>query len=356
MKWNWQRVDWPNFRYDTKVLEDLEKQFLYQSGVIEGMRMPASKVLRDFYTTQILVDEGVNTSAIEGEYLDRKSVHSSICKILGIKTVNQKESSKERGIARIMMTMIANHGRLCHDTLIILYNDLFQKQFDHKILHPYRTSEEPMQVVSYGKWHEAIMHFEAPPHQIVYDEMDRFIKWFNNEPPSLAKAGLAHLYFISIHPFDDGNGRIARAIAHMSLPGTPLIALSNLIYKRRKTYYDMLEKNNKDLEVTSWLYYFAEEILKAQRYTQELINFTINKTKFYDRAEGLLNERQARVIDRIFKQELDEFKGGLSAENYITITGAPRATATRDLQDLVAKNLMTKRGILKSTRYSLNNF
>ncbi len=353
MKWNWQKKDWPNFRYDSKALEEYEKQYLYESGVLEGAKKHATKSLSDFYTTQILVDEAMSSSAIEGEYLDRESVHSSICRVLGLKTINNKESSKERGISRIMMTMIANHGVLCHGTLMELYNDLMQKQFDPALLHPYRTSEEPMQVISYGKWHEPIVHFEAPPHQIVYEEMDRFIKWFKNEPQSITKAGLAHLYFISIHPFEDGNGRIARVLAHMALPGTPLIALSNLIYKRRKTYYDMLEKNNKDLEITSWLSYFAKEILEAQKYTQRLIDFTITKTKFYDRAKGLLNERQTRVIDRIFKEGMDEFKGGLSAENYITITGAPRATVTRDLQDLVKKTLMTKIGALKSTRYFL---
>ncbi len=115
----------------------------------------------------------------------------------------------------------------------------------------------------------------------------------------------------------------------------------------------MLEKNNKDLEITSWLTYFAKEILDAQKYTQELIDFSINKTKFYDHAKDLLNARQTRVVERIFKEGADEFKGGLSAENYITITGSPRATATRDLQDLVGKGLMTKKGELKSTRYFL---
>lgn len=183
MKWNWQRADWPNFRYDSKALEEYERQFLYESGILEGVKKHANKDLSDFYMTQILVDEAMSTSAIEGEFLDRESVKSSLRKVLGLKVDNKKALPKELGIARIMMTMLANHGRLCHGTLIELYNELMQKPFDPELLHPYRTGEEPMQVISYGKWHEPIVHFEAPPHHIVYEEMDRFITWFNNEPP-----------------------------------------------------------------------------------------------------------------------------------------------------------------------------
>lgn len=349
MKWNWQRADWPNFRYDSKALESYEKQFLYESGILEGIKKYLSKENADLNAMEILVEEAMNTSAIEGEYLDRESVQSSICKALGLKTTSKKAPPKEHGVATLMLMAYLNHGKpISHDNL-----SFFAGMLVGNSRSSYRTSEEPMQVISYGKWHEPIVHFEAPPHQVVYDEMDKFIKWFNNEPPSLAKSGLAHLYFISIHPFEDGNGRVARALAHMSLPGAPFIALSNLIYKRRKIYYDMLEKNNKDLEVTSWLSYFAKEILEAQKYTQGLVDFTINKTKFYDLTKGWLNERQGRAIDRIFKEGFDGFKGGLSAENYITITGTTRSTATRDLQDLVDKGLMTKSGALKSTRYTL---
>jgi len=166
------------------------------------------------------------------------------------------------------------------------------------------------------------------------------------------------LYFVSIHPFEDGNGRIGRAIAEKSLAqsmGQPtLIALAQTIQSQRKKYYDNLEQSNKNNLIDSWMEYFAGTILAAQSYTMQMVEFLIDKTRFYDRRKGQLNERQSKVVLRIFKEGIDGFKGGLSAENYISITGTSRATATRDLQDLVAKKAFTKSGRGKGTRYYLN--
>ena len=195
--------------------------------------------------------------------------------------------------------------------------------------------------------------------------MEAFIEFFEQSRegqsqflPALARAGIAHLYFVSIHPFEDGNGRIGRAIAEKSLAqslGHPtLIALAYTIERGRKAYYDKLERYNKDTDVTGWLTYFAKTILEAQDNTRKRIEFIIEKAKLYERLRGKLNERQQKVIERMFREGIDGFKGGLSAENYIAITGAPRTTATRDLNDLVAKGALTKTGQLKYTRYHLN--
>jgi Fic family protein len=166
-----------------------------------------------------------------------------------------------------------------------------------------------------------------------------------------------HLYFVCIHPFEDGNGRIGRALAEKSLAqnlGHPsLIALVYTIERKRKDYYAALERNNKNMEVTDWLRYFAETVIEAQSTTIRRVDFYVAKAKFYERLRGQLNERQAKVVTRIFKEGIDGFKGGLSAENYIAITGTSRATATRDLQDLVEKEAFTKTGDLRHTRYSL---
>ena len=167
-----------------------------------------------------------------------------------------------------------------------------------------------------------------------------------------------HLYFVCVHPFEDGNGRIGRALAEKSLAqnlGHPsLIALAYTIERKRKDYYAALELNNKDLEVTEWLTYFAEAIVEAQSTTIKRVDFYIAKAKYYERLRGQFGERQAKVITRMFKEGLDGFKGGLSAENYISITGTSRATATRDLQDLLEKRALTKKGELRHTRYFLN--
>ena len=172
------------------------------------------------------------------------------------------------------------------------------------------------------------------------------------------RAGIAHLYFESIHPFEDGNGRIGRAISEKSLAqslGTPaLTSLAYAIERKRKDYYAALERNNKDeLDVTDWLRYFARTVNEAQDITMRRINFYLAKAKFYERFRDQLNPRQDKVIARLFREGIDGFKGGLSAENYISITGTSRATATRDLQDLVEQGALTRTGELRYTRYHL---
>jgi Fic family protein len=221
-----------------------------------------------------------------------------------------------------------------------------------------------MQVVS-GPIHKRTVHFEAPPSSRVPDEMKRFISWFTDTAPGgktplppLTRSGIAHLYFVCIHPFEDGNGRIGRAIAEKSLAqnlGHPsLIALAYTIERKRKDYYASLERNNKENEITSWLKYFASTILEAQDNTIKRVDFYVAKAKFYEKHRGTFNERQEKVIVRIFREGIDGFQGGLSAENYISITGTSRATATRDLQNLIEKGALTKTGELRHTRYHLN--
>jgi Fic family protein len=220
-----------------------------------------------------------------------------------------------------------------------------------------------MQVVS-GPVYKPTIHFEAPPSKMMLAEMQRFIAWFNDTAPlgktplsAITRAGLVHLYFVCIHPFEDGNGRVGRALAEKSLAqnlGHPsLIALAYTVERRRKDYYSALEHNNKDMEVTDWLRYFAETVIEAQTTTIKRVDFYIAKAKHYERQRDQLNERQTKVIARMFMEGIDGFKGGLSAENYISITGTSRATATRDLQDLVEKSAITKTGELRHTRYFL---
>jgi Fic family protein len=227
----------------------------------------------------------------------------------------------------------------------------------------YRVEGDPMQVVS-GPLHDPKVHFEAPSCSAVPSEMSRFLDWYARTGPNgpdglpiLTRAGLCHLYFVSIHPFEDGNGRLARALAEKCLAeglGHPvLIALSATIHRGRKTYYEMLERANKRNEVTEWLEYFAEAILAAQAEAQTWVEFLIEKTKLFDRLRGLLNERQEKVLLRMTREGPTGFQGGLSAENYLAITGASRATATRDLQELVEMGALVRSGRLKGTRYRL---
>lgn len=365
MIWNWQQKDWPGFCWEKDALEGCEAQFLRGSGVFIGTAKHLNPEDGKLLIVDMITSEAIKTSEIEGEYLNRDSVQSSILRSFGLDTDKHRIDPAEQGIADMMTDLYQNYSEpLSHNTLYNWHKMLTRGRRDLKDIGRYRTHAEPMQVVS-DRLDKPVIHFEALPSKMMKREMDAFMSWFAKTAPGgkgslppLTRAGIAHLYFVCIHPFEDGNGRIGRAIAEKSLSGClgepTLIALSQTIEKKRKAYYNALENNNKGNEITDWLIYFAGTILDAQDYSLDRIDFLIEKTKLFDRARGKLNERQKKAIERMFREGLEGFKGGLSAENYISITGTPRATATRDLHDLAQKNILLKIGQLKSTRYHLN--
>jgi len=364
MTWNWQQANWPNFAYDPKALQLLEQQFLRQSGEVIGAVRHVGPNDRDALKIELISEEAVKTSQIEGEILNRDSVQSSLRHQFGLGPDQPNVPPAERGIAQMMIDLYEHFDtELTNATMFAWHSMLLRGQTSIKTIGGYRTHDDPMQVVS-GPIHKRTVHFEAPPSDVIPAEMQRFIAWFNDTAPKgacalppLTRAGLAHLYFVCIHPFEDGNGRIARALAEKSLAqnlGHPtLIALAYTIERKRKDYYSALEHNNKDLEVTDWLEYFARTVLEAQGNTIKRVDFYVAKAKFYERLRDRFNERQAKVIARMFKEGIDGFKGGLSAENYITIAQTSRATATRDLQDLVEKGALIRTGERRHTRYFL---
>ena len=364
MKWNWQQPDWPKFRWESVPLAALEGQFLQQSGILIGSVKHLTDDDRAAVTIDIMTGEALKTSEIEGELLNRDSVQSSLRREFGLDTSDRRIPPAERGIAEMMIALYRDFADpLTNETLFAWHEMVVSGRRDIDAVGRYRDHEDAMQVVS-GLIHKPTVHFEAPPSKDVPEEMQGFLDWFTSSSPggatplpALTRAGIAHLYFISIHPFEDGNGRIARALAEKALSqaiGQPsLIALSQVIQRSRAAYYDALEAANKRNEITGWLTYFAQTVLEAQEHSLALIDFLLAKVKFYDRFRDQMNERQARVIARMFREGIDGFTGGLSAANYITITGTSRATATRDLHELVAMGALTQTGMLKSTRYQL---
>lgn len=365
MAWNWEHPDWPNFAYDSAALEPLERQFLLQSGEFIGAYKHVGPDDQQTLKLELISEEAVRTSAIEGEILNRDSVQSSLRQQLGLGPELPEVKPAERGISQLMVNLYGGFAApIDEETLLSWHSMLMSGNTSIQIIGGYRTHHEPMQIVS-GPDYEHKVHFEAPPSTRVPDEMKQFIKWFNatapgstDALPALSRAGLAHLYFESIHPFEDGNGRIGRALSEKTLAQTlgqpTLIALAFTIERRRKEYYAALEGNNKDLEITEWMEYFARTVLQAQRNTIRHVDFYVGKARFYDRFRDQLNERQSKVVGRMFRGGIEGFKGGLSAENYISITGTSRATATRDLQDLVEMRALIKTGELRHTRYTLN--
>lgn len=364
MEWVWKHSDWPNFTWDRSVLRPLEERFLHESG----RRIGAWRQLTDENQSELRVKwlsgEAVETSAIEGEILDRKSVQSSIRRRFGLTASQKAASPEEEGIAEMMVTIYREFDRpLDHETLWDWHRMLMRDRHYLEVIGGYRRHPEAMQVVS-GPDYNPKVHYEAPPSERMTGEMGRFIEWYGrivsigDRLSSLTWAGTAHLYFVRIHPFEDGNGRIARALAEKTLAqslGEPsLIALSRTIARRRKAYYDILDESCRSLDITDWLTWFANTVLDAQIWSERRLIRSIQQTHLFDRLRGSLNLRQEKVLLQLFDAEPEGFEGGLSAQNYHRITGATASTATRDLSNLVDMGALRRTGQRRHTRYWLN--
>jgi len=361
MPWNWQQPDWPNFTWDAARLRAAEEQFLIGAGRFVGAVKHLASSDREQLTLEALSREALTTSEIEGEIFDRASVQSSIRKHLGLKGDIRRAKPAEEGIAELMVDLYRGFNEPLSEAALFQWHRMVMKgRLNVWNAGGYRTSVEPMQVVS-GAIYSPKVHFEAPPAASIPKEMARFVKWFNRSAetmPAVTRAGIAHLYFESIHPFEDGNGRIGRAISEKALAqstGQPVITgIAVAMLAHRKDYYRFLEAANKGNEVSKWLSWFGEIVIEAQQRTEEHVEFVLAKTKFLDRLRGRLNPRQEKAILRMLREGPEGFKGGLSAGNYATITSASPATATRDLADLVEKNALIRTGQLKHARYELN--
>jgi Fic family protein len=365
MAWNWQDPDWPNFRWDRARMATAEEQFLLGAGVVIG----TVKHLGEDEHNQLLVEamsgEALTTSEIEGEILNRASVQSSVQRQLGLVADKRRATPAEQGIAEMMVDLFRSSAEPISNEMLFRWHGLVASgRRDLFDIGQYRTGKEPMQVIS-GRIGAQRVHFEAPPSKRVPSEMKRFVSWFNRTTPqgteslpAITRAGIAHLYFESIHPFEDGNGRIGRAIAEKAMAqsfGQPLlVALATTILAHQKSYYEALEKANQKIDVTAWLVWFADIALEAQRRTIEQVEFLIAKPQLLDRLRDQINDRQQKVLLRMFREGPSGFEGGMSASKYSTITGASPATTTRDLADLTEKGALVRTGERRHARYALN--
>ncbi|HHW3800057.1 TPA: Fic family protein, partial [Legionella pneumophila] len=365
MKWNWQLESWPNFTWDSDKLVVYEQSFTENAGIIIGSSQHISQEGKQNLFIDLMCTDALDSSEIEGEHLNRDSVQSSIKKELGLSAEAPRASLAERGIAKMMVNLYQTiSSPLTHQVLFEWHQFLMGNSHHLEDVGQYRSHEEAMQIVS-GPDYDRKTHFEAPPSKCVPVEMEQFINWFERSSPAgsaslptLTRAGIAHLWFESIHPFEDGNGRIGRAIAEKALSqgfSKPVMTvLAKILLKKRKEYYQQLGLASKTLDLTSWLLWFANIALEAQQNTYMYIDFIIKKSVILREAEGKINPRQEKVLLRLFHAGPEGFVGGLSAKNYMSITGATIATTTRDLNDLVKKNILKRTGELKATRYFLN--
>ncbi len=312
----------------------------------------------------IMVSEAIKTSQIEGEDLNRDDVHSSICNQLGLNTPPERVSDpRANGVAQLMLSVQQSFNEPLDEALLFAWHDMLisePMQRERLEVGMWRTSSEPMQIVSGATGREKV-HYEAPPSDVVKVQMNAMIKWFNENADLQApiRSAIAHLYFESIHPFADGNGRIGRAISEMALAQElkhpVLLSLSTTIEARRNEYYDQLAKaSSGSCDITEWITWFTQLVLDAQLEAKEQLNFVLAKARYWAAYRKNLNARQSKIIGRMMQEGRGGFKGGMSAKKYMKMTECSKATATRDLTDLCQKGCMTKSeegG--RSTRYDV---
>lgn len=362
MKYIWQQDEWPNFRWDDKRVLILIEQAAYGQGRLLGRMDGLGFDLKDQAQLHTLTDDVLNSSEIEGEHLPENEVRSSIARKLGMKNIKDLVPSRRDvdNVVAMMTDATTNFDKpLTKKRLFEWHKALFEGEqgITRIVKGEYRFG--PMEVVS-GPYGKERVHFEAPPPNSLQKEMDRFLKWFEepkkDESP-LIRAAIAHFWFVTIHPFDDGNGRIARAIADMALARAEksdkrFYSMSKQILKERNTYYKMLETSQKsDCDLTAWIEWFLNCLIHATENADETVGKVLAKSKFWQRfAEESLNERQIKMLNKL----LDGFEGKLRTEKWAKMTKCSPDTALRDIKDLIERGALTKdKGGGRSTSYSL---
>jgi Fic family protein len=359
-----EQPDWPLFRWDEARLVTPLAAARHRQGRLLGRMEGLGFALRAEANLQSLTEEVVKSSEIEGETLDREQVRSSLARRLGMDAGALLPADRNvEGIVEIVLDATENHAApLTQERLFGWHAALFptgrigMRKIATGAWRP--ESAGPMQVVS-GPAHKERVHFEAPEAARLDAEMEALLQWFDarEDIDPVLKAGVAHLWFVTIHPFEDGNGRIARAIADMALARSERItqrfySMSAQIRRERKAYYDILETTQKGgLDVTAWLEWFLACLDRAFEGAETILAAVFVKARFWEvHASTTLNERQRVMINRL----LDGFEGKLTSSKWATITKASQDTASRDIDDLIGKGILKRDAAGgRSTSYSL---
>lgn len=366
MTYNWQFKNWPRFTYDLTEIEDVLFVVAEKVGKASGLFAGLPEETQQELLVDMMVSEAIKTSEIEGEYLSREEVMGSIRNNLGFnQPAEQIVDQKADGAARLIVAVRDGFKSELTEEMIFSWHSMLMSGNVGVKAGAWRDHKEPMQVIS-GPIGKEQIHYEAPPSTCMPEEMARFIQWFNDTGPRGAneikkpavRSAITHLYFETIHPFEDGNGRIGRALSEKAMlqgVGRPILfSFSRIIEANKNAYYEALKTGQRSNVITPWIIYFVNTVLDAQIQAEEQIGFILKKTKFFDCFEKRVNERQLRALRRMFDAGIKGFEGGMSARKYMSITKASKATATRDMQDLVEKGAFVPIGGGRSTRYDIN--
>ena len=362
--WIWQQSDWPNFEYDSEVVMPALSEAISH---VSPLMLLANELDQDKKLTlesKSLLDEALSSAKIEGEILDRDSVRSSIANRLGVGKVGQMSRNSTAFIDVLLESIRSSSSVLTEDDLFKWHGMMFLDKpiLDNLIIGNYRKSQ--MRVIS-GRFGKEQVHFEAPclDRQCVNDEMNIFLDWLkvDNTNSGYIKAAIAKFYFVTIHPFDDGNGRFSRMIAERCLADAEntdirLYSLSTEIEKNKKQYYEILEKCQKgELGVTQWILWFLEQVSLAAQSSMCKLNKIRSTTLFWDEHRNIsINNRQRKLVIRLL--ETDDFDNGISRKKYKNLVGATDITAARDLIDLASKGILKSTGGGRSTKYHIVEF
>lgn len=365
-KYIWQAPDWPNWHYDLAALAGPLADVSRAQGMLIGRLADLGTALRDQASLVALTEDVVKTSEIEGEQLNVASVRSSIARRLGVDigALAPVDRHVEGVVAMVLDATTNCHAPMSRERLFGWHAALFPTAYSGlapiKVAGWRDDASGPMQVVS-GPVTRQRVHFQAPPADRLELETRRFLDWLNGDDgePALLKAGLGHLWFVTLHPFDDGNGRIARAIGDLLLAradGSPqrFYSLSAQIQRERKAYYDMLERTQKGtLDVTEWLAWFLDSVHRAVDQARHTLDAVLLKARFWQHwAATPLNERQVKLLNRL----LDGFEGKLTSSKWAAIGKCSPDTALRDISDLLARGVLRKNAAGgRSTSYALND-
>jgi Fic family protein len=360
----WQQAGWPQLSWRSEELLVAVGRVRRAQGQLVARAEDVGLEAR----AEVLVDEAVTTAAIEGEKLPRDSVRSSVARRLGLPTAGLPATERRiDGLVEMLTDAIEhNDTSLSEARLFGWHAALFPTGYSglrEIAVAAWRTSGEPMQVVS-GPIGKEKVHFEAPPASDVATQMQRFFAWWQQSlgtMEGLLRAGLAHLWFVTVHPFEDGNGRIARALTDMALAQDEqrrerLYSMSLQISEEREDYYDILERTQKgSLDVTEWLQWFLGCLERAIHRSDVHIDRALQKARMWEKLAGAgLNQRQQKVINRLLDAGPRGFEGGLTNRKYVSMTRTSRETAKRDINDLVRKGILERNpGGGRSVSYNL---
>jgi Fic family protein len=380
-RWIWQHPAWPHFGWQAETLAPLLRQIAIAQGRLLGRTHAGNPTLQAEFSLDALLQNIVNSSAIEGERLNVESVRSSLARRLGLDAGNAQPEPGSEGLARIMWDATTKLDAPLSEARLLEWHRWLFTGDDGFLGRKIRIGDwrgfAPMQVVS-GRIDRPTVHYEAPPRDGLEARLAEFVAWFNASRDDacldpLLRAGIAHFWFVTLHPFDDGNGRITRALTDLALAegeqqSIRFYAMSVAILADRKGYYQHLENGQKfpltvestqTIDLTPWLYWFLTTLQKAIVDAEAKIERVLGKSRFWlqHQTHGLGPE-QIKVINRLLDGDQAErggFTHGISAAQYQAVTKVSKATATRHLADLVAKGCLIKLpGGGRNTRYQIH--